>query len=117
MIKSSPFDVISGFSPVTAFPVDIMHHCLEGVLLQFLHSLFRHLQNNEICSFALINQRLKNFKFGATDKINKPRPLPGNIILSSDKISLLASETLCLFKNLPFVIGDIVPTSDEAWAM
>ena len=114
VVKSSRFDVISGFSPVTAFPADIMHDCLKGVLPQFLHSLFRHLQNNGIYSFALINQRLKNFKFGATDKRNKPRPLPGNVILSSGKISLLASETLCLFRNLPFVIGDIVPTSDEA---
>ena len=117
VVKSSHFDVISGFLPVTAFPANIMHDCLEGVLPQFLHSLFRHLQNNRIYSFALINQRLKNFKFGATDKRNKPRPLPGNVILSPGKISLLASETLCLFRNLPFVIGDIVPTSDEAWAM
>ena len=29
MVKSSRFDVISGFSPVTAFPADIMHDCLE----------------------------------------------------------------------------------------
>ena len=98
VVKSSRFDVISGFSPVTAFPADIMYDCLEGVLPQFLHSLFRHLQNNGICSFALINQRLKNFKFGATDKRNKPRPLPGNVILFSGKISLSASETfyVCL---------------------
>ena len=108
MVKSRPFDVISGFSPVTAFPADIMHDCLEGVLPQFLHSLFRHLQNNGICSFALINQRLKNFKFGATDKRNKPRPLPGNVILSSGKISLSVSETLCFFRKLPFVIKEIL---------
>ena len=74
VVRNYAFDVLSGFSAVTAFPPDLMHDCLEGVLPQFLQYLFRHVHNKAICSFAFINEHLKKFKFGQSDQKKKPRP-------------------------------------------
>lgn len=113
--KSCAFDMIQGFSPVTAFPPDIMHDCLEGVLSSVMQAIFKHFQDSGICLIGFVNERLRKFKFGRCENKNKPRALPGNIIMQNGKISLSASETLCLFRYLPFIIGDLVPYGNKAW--
>ena len=37
--------------------------------------------------------------------------------MPNGKILLSVSESLCLFRNLPFVTGNMVPESDEAWSL
>ena len=81
VVQDCAFHVLTGFSAVTAFPPDLMHDCLKGVLPQFLQYLFRHLHNKAICSFSFVNEHLKKFKFGQSDQKNKPRPLPGTVVM------------------------------------
>ena len=50
--KCSLSDLV-GFSPATAFPPDIMHNCLEGVIPLFLHYLFNDLAQNNLCTFTI----------------------------------------------------------------
>ena len=50
--KCSLSDLV-GFSPATAFPPDIMHDCLEGVIPVFLHYLFNDLAQNNLCTFTI----------------------------------------------------------------
>ena len=102
-----------GFSPATAFPPDIMHDCLEGVIPVFLHYLFNDLAQNNICIFTIINEKFKKFHFGVCEVRNKPRCLSGNVVAASGHISVTASEAWCIFRLLPFVIGDLVPVRHD----
>uniref|UniRef100_H2Y2P4 C2H2-type domain-containing protein n=1 Tax=Ciona intestinalis TaxID=7719 RepID=H2Y2P4_CIOIN len=116
--RSCPLAELSGFCPTSAFPPDIMHDCMEGVIPKFLSGLFRHFKTSGLCSFVFLNAKIQQFKFGKCDIKNKPRCLPaGNVIHSDGSLKLSASESWCLFRLLPIIIGDAIPDCDPGWQL
>ncbi|XP_078495299.1 uncharacterized protein LOC144742535 [Ciona intestinalis] len=115
VLESCAFSSVIGFSPVTSLPPDIMHDCMEGVQQYFLQYLFRHLSSEKICSISELNEKLSCFPYGPTDYKNKPRSLPGQVVRVNGKFSMCASETWCLFRLIPLVVGHLVPEGDKAW--
>ena len=111
--SSCPFSELCGFSPAISFPPDIMHDCLEGVIPYFL----QHLVNSLAISISDVNQKLKSFCFGSADQKNAPKSVNSNVFHLNGKISASASEARCVFRLLPFVIGDEVSSSNNAWKL
>ena len=107
-----PLNQLSEFSAVNCFPPDLMHDCYEGIIPNFMQFLFRSLADGRL--IRDINARINEFQFGVTDVKNKPKP---DVVFYQGQISVSASESWCLFRLLPFIIGDVVAEDNYAWKM
>ena len=95
-------------------PSDIAHDIFEGVATKVLQKVISHCLEHNFVDLQTVNQRLTTFEFKASDKRNKPSKLlpgPRNTV----KVKQTFSQTWCLVRLLPIVIGDLVPEDDEAW--
>uniref|UniRef100_H2XV64 C2H2-type domain-containing protein n=1 Tax=Ciona intestinalis TaxID=7719 RepID=H2XV64_CIOIN len=108
---------IEGFCPTISLPPDIMHDCLEGVIPYFLQFLFRSFNLSGTLLINAVNAKFKCFKFGRRDFCNKPRCLPNDVVQKNGKISLSASEAWCVFRLLPFIVGNCIPVTNENWKL
>ena len=107
-----PLNQLSEFSAVNCFPPDLMHDCYERIIPNFMQFLFRSLADGRL--IRDINARINEFQFGVTDVKNKPKP---DVVFYQGQISVSASESWCLFRLLPFIIGDVVAEDNYAWKM
>ena len=64
-----------------------------------------------------MNNRIRSLSYGFSDLKNKPRCLPGDVINSSGKVSLSASESWCLFRLLPVILSDVVEVFEDIWEL
>ena len=111
--KRCPFLNLPYFKVTESFPPDVMHDVLEGVIPVTLKLVILVLKR--IVTIAQINTEIETFSFGRNDIKNKPVLLP--VSLGSANISGSASEKLCLFRLLPFLIGYRVPQNDPHWLL
>ena len=111
--RHCPFLDLSYFNVTSSFPPDLMHDLLEGfipVTLKFVLNSF-----GRALPIAEVNAEIQSFSFGKNDVKNKPVLLPAS--LTSANIIGSASEKLCLFKILPFLIGYRVAADNKFWLM
>ena len=115
---SCPLSSLNGFSAVNSIPPDIMDDCLEGVIPGVLKMIFSftiaHVPN---LSLKELNRKICLFSFGKSDKKNKPRCLPNNVVKSDASVVLNASEAWCLFRVLPFIIGNVFDSENLTWKL
>ncbi len=62
-----------------------------------------------------LNSRISGFAYGQTDVTSKPSLLTG-LDKDSHGLQQKAFQFYCLFRLLPFMIGDLVPPGNEHWA-
>ena len=62
--KDCAFAVAAGFSAVESLPPDIMHDCLEGVILYFMQYFFVSVAATGACSISSMNCRIRSFAYG-----------------------------------------------------
>src|SRR6218665_357044 len=110
-----PFDVLHYFSTTEVFCPDLMHDFLEGtvpLLLRLILHSFVH--DSKYFSATFINDKLDKFRFGQNDRKAKPVHIPVHIFRSPVENSLpgKAIEKWCLFRILPFLVGDLIPAND-----
>ena len=105
-------------------------------VVEFNCMLSAFVQQKKYFSLSTLNMRILNFPYGPPDAVNKPLPLPTTyfssgseslkqscMVLGMTEILLLtlflysiASQTWCLIRLLPLMIGDLIPTdSDQNW--
>ena len=113
--KDCAFAVVAGFSAVESLPPDIMHDCLEGVILYFMQYFFVSVAATGACSISSMNCRIASFADDFSDLKNKPRCLPGDVINSSGKVYLSASESWCLFRLIPIIMSDVIKFFEDIW--
>lgn len=96
-------------------PLDAMHDILEGVAQYEIKLLLAHCISTCI-TLQEYNNRLQRFDFGYS-QTDKPPPLTKHVITSDDKhLRMSASQVIVLARNLPFLIGDLVPEDhDQNW--
>jgi len=92
-----------------------MHDVLEGVIPIVLKVCLRGLIAEKIFILKVFNDRLQQFRFGHNDRKNVPPVIP----LSFPKSSIpgSAAQIWCLFRNLAFIIGYLVPSSSKYWSL
>ena len=95
---------------------DAMHDILEGVASLEMSLLLKHcIISEQYLTLDEYNHRLTHFDYGYAE-VSKPSPIGSRSILQGEKsLRISASHSLLLIRILPFVIGDIVPRTDQNW--
>ena len=117
VLRDCPFSALDYFCTVTSFPPDLMHDILEGVIPLVLKFTILHLHSAGILTITHINNELELFKFGQNDCKSQPAKIPSNFHRGDMTLPGKASEKLCIFRCLPFLIGCSIPVDDEVWKL
>lgn len=95
----SVFSSLEYFDVIRAFPPDIMHDCLEGIVPRVTEAIVQRLVHEKSITILQLNQNIANFKFQGHDRVNKPELFkPNGAVVGS------AAQKLCLFLFLPFFV-------------
>lgn len=97
------FSEIPGFSVTNAFPPDVMHDFLEGVVPYVIKLLVKSLHCEKIVGVQNISVALAGFSFGHNDASSKPAPISERLVLDGG-LAGKAVEKWTLFRTLPFII-------------
>jgi hypothetical protein len=104
------FDVTCGLPP------DVMHDVLEGLIPLNIKVVLSNFIKTRLITVRKFNYRLQSFQFNSCDKGSRPCPLPEDFA-TSQKLNGSASENLCLFRYLPFIIGDSIHEENDFWLL
>ncbi|XP_065672051.1 uncharacterized protein LOC136089885 [Hydra vulgaris] len=117
--KECPFSILNYFHPIDSMPQDILHDILEGLMSVNFSVVIKGLVKNKFLTVCELRNILKNFKYGITERCNKPLPsnVPLNLVSSNKHISGKAVERWSLFYHLPLYIGKVVPYENEYWLL
>ena len=110
--KLEHFHVLDNYTP------DIMHDILEGICPYELKLVLHHFILNKLFTIDELNERIRCFNYGSEDSGNKPNEISKSSLISKEgTIKQSASEMWCLTRNLPLIIGDLIPEDDPHWEL
>ena len=98
-----------------------MHDLLEGVCPLEILLVLNELIHQKIVTLDQINGQIVSFSYGFADAHNRPNIISESVLQRPDgSIGQTASQTWCLIRNLPLMIGDVIPHenwefSDISW--
>jgi len=107
------FSDLEHFDVTQAFPPDVMHDFLEGVIPLVL----KHFDADHIVSLRDVNEMIKSFAYGQNDKSCKPVQLTAAMLAGKAVMIGKASEKWCLFRLCSLMFGSLVPTDDKYWQL
>lgn len=110
------FSELPNFSVTNAFPPDVMHDFLEGVVPHVLKLVLKALHNEKVVSVQEVSNALAHFPFGQNDSSHKPRPMSERL-LSDGQIVGKAVEKWTLLRTIPLIIGNRISKSDKNWQL
>lgn len=93
---------LSYFHIISHPTVDIMHDINEGAIHFTLEILFKQLTIQKIMNPQVLSLTVQFFKYGHLNRSNKPGPVD----LEKHNLGQNASQSMCLFKNIPFILFD-----------
>lgn len=111
--RPSPFEELDYFDTTTAFPPDVMHDLLEGVIPLVMKLVISKAHAEKHVTIREINEEMNKMCFGQNDKVNKPVQLSERLHIVG--ISGSASQKWCLFRLLPFLLAQRVPNDCTYW--
>lgn len=96
------------------FVVDVLHDILQGVAGLEISLVFAALAADKQCKLSLdaVNAALNNFNYSFADKNSRPPMLS-----SLTTIKMSASEMWCFLRNLPLLVGNLIPREQEHWQL
>lgn len=92
--------------------VDFMHDILEGLIPFTLEHIFNYCVTKKIATVDQIQGMIDCYNFGELDKFNKP----SKINLDRKNLGQNASQSYCLFTNLPFILFKFREKLHCVWA-
>lgn len=112
--RNSTLNSLTYFHVCNNYSFDIMHDLLEGVTQYEIKLLFGYLTQHFISEKNLLS-RIYAFDYGFLERKNRPT----KIILDStgNGIGLNSIQTLCLVKNIPLLLCDLIPTGNKNWTL
>ena len=85
MNRLSIFNEVPRFDLCVCIPHDIMHVLLEGVLPRHCKILLRYcIIDQRFFTVKYLNEQIKMFKYGYSEKVNAPSPIDGERLTSDD---------------------------------
>lgn len=106
----SPLSELEYFKVVTGFPPDLAHDLFEGVVPEILTLCLKQFVSDGVCSLDVINDAILQFPYQGSDKCTKPSSM--SCEFSQFKVKQTASQTWCLLRLLPIILGDIIPAGN-----
>lgn len=101
------------------YSFDLTHDLWEGVVqIELSLILSRYIFVDKIFDFEFLNSRIVSFKYGVTDSANRPSPLKIDSKKTKKiKVNQKAAKIKCLFRYLPFIIGDKIEQENRYWQL
>ena len=109
--RISVLEEIPGFSVIAGLPHDIMHDLFEGVVKYELLLFLPYCVSKRYFTIKELNMRLKGYDFGNEDKPSMIKVDEKN----NFSLRQSAAQMISLIRNLPTIIGEKIPLSDENW--
>lgn len=110
------FHKISGYHVVKNPTLDVPHDLPEGVHRNDVPKFLNYfILNKKYFSLNELNAIIRGFLYDPNES-NKPVEITAHQ-LKNNCIIMSASEMLCLVKNLPLMIGHLIPPGDEVWEL
>ncbi|XP_028395767.1 uncharacterized protein LOC114519789 [Dendronephthya gigantea] len=116
--RLSVLNKVEHFDVCKCFPEDIMHILLEGLVPYEMKLLLKELIDEVRClTLRELNHRIDSFDYGYMNCKNKPTNITRETLsgLNDTKLKQTASQTWCLCRFLPNMIGDKVDSNLEYW--
>jgi hypothetical protein len=118
-MKECSLNKLKYFHHTNNYVFDIMHDIWEGIapyeLALILHQFIyieKYFKLNDL------NNRIKIFNYGSIEQKNKPNPIIHDQKSQFKlKIKQSATKMTCLFKMIPFLIGDKIPIENEHYQL
>ena len=114
--KSSTLNNLQYYHVATGLPSDVAHDIFEGFNIDLLKNLIKHCLKEKHFSLDMLNATIQNFPYVGADRTNKPGLIYG-LASSEVQIKQTASQSLCLVRLLPLMIGQHVPSNDVQWIL
>nr|XP_037272441.1 uncharacterized protein LOC119164364 [Rhipicephalus microplus] len=116
-VRGEPAVSFFGFEPTQHLPPDLMHDLHEGVIPFLLKHVISFFLKYHIIKLELLNTAIMTYPYGQNDKRNKPETLSASMFQKKGTLKGNASQIYCLFRYLPFYVGEHVPTGHNVWAL
>jgi hypothetical protein len=112
--KGCPLNKLQYWHVTQNFAVDVMHDILEEIAGVELSLILNGIAADKQCIISLekLNSAISCFHYSLTDKNSRPPTLS---FFNSIKMS--ASEMWCFLRNLPLLIGSLIPREQEHWKL
>lgn len=112
--RSCPLNALHHWHVTENFVVDVMHDILEGIAPFELSLIFNKLSQDKQCNFSLekLNSAITSFNYSLADKNSQPPT-----VLCCNSIRMTASEMWCFLRNLPLLIGGLIPRDQPHWRL
>ncbi|KAK3928952.1 Polycomb protein PHO, partial [Frankliniella fusca] len=106
-------DVLQFHCSSPSLVVCLAHDFFEGVVKSVLPAILKHFSDENWFDLELLNRRIKSFKCEGNDLTEALTPLK-----SFDSLGGNASENWTLFRNLPFLLEDLIQDKeDKMWCL
>lgn len=90
------------YSIIDSMTLDIMHDINEGAIPYLLKPFFEYLFKHKVCTENELKTKLEFHNFGFNQKKN----VPSELSISKSCLGQNASQMLCLFQSIPFILYD-----------
>lgn len=90
------------YNTINSMTPDIMHDVNEGAIPYLLKPLFEYLFKYKVCTENELKNKIKFHNFGFNQKKN----VPAELSISKACLGQNASQILCLFQSIPFILYD-----------
>ena len=122
VVRPCSLDDIRYFKAIESFTPDIMHDLLEGVMKLEVALVLESLISKAVITLKQLNHLINTFNYGYTDVGNQPRLLRKSTAAKKERPNMInmkqsASGMWCLFRTLPVMIGDYVPSGSKEWEL
>jgi len=91
--------------------VDSMHDLIEGIVPLEISLVLGSLIDKQILSLDMVNRAILHYDYSLADRNSKPPAV------SLPNIRSTASETWCLLRNLPLMIGSYIERGNNHWQL
>lgn len=93
--------------------LDVMHDLNEGCMHFLLKDLFQYCVSKKILTENELKLRISNFDYGRLDDRN----VPSHLNLDKDNLNQNATQSKCLFENIPFILWNYRNNKDlkQVW--
>ena len=112
VLRGCAFSKLDYFCVTKAFPPDVMHDCLEGIIPLTVKLVLTELFVGDLVTVSGLNKALKRVKIPTSDKPNK---LPESFFRGNSKIVGTAAQKRELFIILPQIVNIDTVTDNPAW--
>lgn len=115
VVRECIFHEIPDFHVTVNVIVDVMHDLYEVVCRYDIATILNHfILKCHYFSLSQFNTLLSGFHYNFNDRQSEPTAMT-QIQLTNKRYIMSLAEMMCLMKNLPVIIGHLIPEDSEHW--